>query len=66
MGTIVLCSLHFLDVGHCSAGALANGLYKIGCRSKYRGGENTTRDGDCEAVGEATFPYLAAILAFSP
>ena len=30
-----------------------------------RGGGNTARDGDCEAVGEDTFPYFAAILFLS-
>ena len=35
MGTTVFCNLRFLVVGHCSAGALVNGVYKTGWGSKY-------------------------------
>ena len=61
---VLVGSLRFLDVVPCSAGTVANAVELP--PPKSRAGGNEGGDGECEACGEDAFPYLAAILCFSP
>ena len=67
IGTGVLVgSLRFLDGTPCYALAVANGVLHPGLESNSRGGGNVDGEWKCEPCGDSTFPYLVAILCFSP
>ena len=73
---VLVGSLRFLDPVPCSAGSLANAGTGVDLGTgtnvepldppKSKGGGNPDGDCECPAVGDDAFPYLSAILCFSP
>ena len=63
---VLVGSLRFLDETSCSTLAVANGVLHPGLESNSRGGGNVDGEWECEPCGNSTFPYLVAILCFSP